>query len=93
MQMLQNLTGVTVAHLWEFATDRNASHVARKLLCIIAGRDVTPAQSAPAHSVDGAAFIRAAKVRHVFAHCFIINIIITCVSCQEARCVLQTSCI
>jgi hypothetical protein len=62
LQVLRKLTEVTVAHMWEFATDRNASHVARKLLCIIAGRDVTPAQTAAAQSVDGAAFIRAAKV-------------------------------
>lgn len=60
--VLRDLTGVTVAHLWEFATDRNASHVARRLLCAVAGRDVAPARS-NAHSADGAAFIRAAKVR------------------------------
>ena len=62
LQVLQSLTGVVVAHLWEFATDRNASHVARQLLCVIAGRDVTPAQRGGAAAADGAAFIRAAKV-------------------------------
>ncbi|BDA51236.1 Nucleolar protein 9 [Coccomyxa sp. Obi] len=60
-EVLQSLTGVVVAHLWEFATDRNASHVARRLLCVIAGRDVTPAQRGGAAAADGAAFIRAAK--------------------------------
>ncbi|CAL8466393.1 g5929 [Coccomyxa elongata] len=60
-EVLQSLTAVVVEHLWEFATDRNASHVARRLLCVIAGRDVTPAQRGGAAAADGAAFIRAAK--------------------------------
>ncbi|BDA51149.1 Nucleolar protein 9 [Coccomyxa sp. Obi] len=54
-EVLQSLTDIVVAHLWEFATDQNASHVARRLLCVIAGRDVTPAQRSGAAAADGAA--------------------------------------
>jgi hypothetical protein len=61
MQVLEQLCSVKVAHMWEFATDRNATHVARRLLCVLAGRDVMPAHS-NARSLDGATYVRAAKV-------------------------------
>ena len=61
MQVLARVTEVTVEHLYEFATDRNASHVARRLLCVLAGFDVMPAQHSAA-SMDGSA-AKANKVR------------------------------
>ena len=53
-QVLVRVTEVTMEHLYEFATDRNASHVARRLLCVLAGFDVMPAQHSGA-SMDGSA--------------------------------------
>ena len=53
-QALERACGVVTAHLYEFATDRNASHVARRLLCVAAGRDVLPAAGRAAGGVDGA---------------------------------------
>ena len=60
VQVLAKTTDVTMEHLYEFATDRNASHVARRLLCVIAGRDVMPAQH-NSSSMDASA-IKANKV-------------------------------
>ena len=60
MQVLAKTADVTVEHLYEFATDRNASHVARRLLCVIAGRDVMPAQH-NSSSMDASA-VKANKV-------------------------------
>ena len=53
-QALERACGVVTRHLYEFATDRNASHVARRLLCVLAGRDVLPAPGRAANGVDGA---------------------------------------
>ena len=58
--MLAKTTDVTLEHLYEFATDRNASHVARRLLCVIAGHDVMPAQH-NSSSMDASA-VKANKV-------------------------------
>lgn len=63
MQILSKVTDVTVEHLYEFATDRNASHVARRLLCVIAGADVIPPQH-NSSSMDASA-IKAGKVLYV----------------------------
>ena len=63
MQILSKVTDVTVEHLYEFATDRNASHVARRLLCVIAGADVIPPQ--PNSSSMDASAIKAGKVLYV----------------------------
>ena len=66
LQVLQRLCAVIVQHSWEFSTDRNATHVARRLLCVLAGRDVLPAQ-ANSHEVSGAAYSAASKV---CSHCW-----------------------
>lgn len=66
VQILEKTTDVTVEHLYEFATDRNASHVARRLLCVIAGHDVMPAQH-NSSSVDASA-IKANKVSFCNLH-------------------------
>ena len=59
-QILTRIADVTVEHLYEFATDRNASHVARRLLCVFAGFDVMPAQHNSA-SINASA-VKANKV-------------------------------
>ena len=61
--MLASISAGVTAHLADHATHRSASHAARRLLSVLAGRDVAPAVAAAA-ATDGAAFVRAAQVRY-----------------------------
>ena len=61
-QALEHACGVVTAHLYEFATDRNASHVARCLLCVAAGRNVLPAAGRAAGGIDGASHGKASTL-------------------------------
>jgi hypothetical protein len=65
VQALERTCRVVTAHLYQFATDRNGSHVARALLCVLAGRDVAPAQQ-PRGGIAG---VDAAALRRVRTHC------------------------
>ena len=47
MQALKKLTAKTIEHLQALILDRYGSHVARSFLCLLAGRDVIPAQGKP----------------------------------------------
>ncbi|KAJ9532532.1 hypothetical protein QJQ45_010607 [Haematococcus lacustris] len=44
-QLLSQLTSELCSSLWDFINDRYATHVARRLLCVLCGRDVRPAGS------------------------------------------------
>jgi hypothetical protein len=61
-QVLATICASVAAHLADHAPHRSASHAARRLLSVLAGRDVAPAAPAAA-ATDGAAYVRAAQVR------------------------------
>ncbi len=42
LQLLTEACNNVCEHLYDFLTNRYATHVARRLLCIIAGRNVLP---------------------------------------------------
>ena len=42
LQLLAEACNSVCEHLYDFLTNRYATHVARRLLCIIAGRNVLP---------------------------------------------------
>ena len=42
LQLLAEACNSICEHLYDFITNRYATHVARRLLCIVAGRNVLP---------------------------------------------------
>ncbi|KAK9838453.1 hypothetical protein WJX81_000207 [Elliptochloris bilobata] len=61
-QVLASIAGSVRAHLGDHAAHRSASHAARRLLSVLAGRDVAPAAPAAA-ATDGAAYARATQAK------------------------------
>ena len=61
LQALAKASATVCARLYEFVTDRSGSHVARRLLCVLAGRNVLPATTA-GRAKDGASYAKATKV-------------------------------
>ena len=68
LQALAKASATVCARLYEFVTDRSGSHVARRLLCVLAGRNVLPAASA-GRAKDGASYAKATKVDRALQHC------------------------
>ncbi len=61
-QVLATICASVAAHLADHAPHRSASHAARRLLSVLAGRDVAPAAPAAA-ATNGAAYVHTAQVR------------------------------